>query len=75
MNHYPEKARVLAENGGYDIVCYGHDHILNADEYIGDTLLINPGAIMGYNGKDLSEVEPSFLVLDTSTMKAEAYKI
>lgn len=70
MNHYPDKARVLAKNGGYDLVCYGHNHILKADEHIGETLLINPGAVMGYNGKDLSEVEPSFLVLDTDTMKA-----
>ncbi|UJH68319.1 YfcE family phosphodiesterase [Allomuricauda sp. SCSIO 65647] len=74
-NHYPEKARSLAENGGYDVVCYGHNHILLADEMVGDTLLINPGAIMGYHGGELKDLSATFLVLDTETREATVYHL
>lgn len=49
VNHYPEVGRALAESGGYDLVCYGHDHT-KYEERIGETLLVNPGEIMGMNG-------------------------
>lgn len=50
VNHYPEIARPLAESGRYDLVCYGHDHTAH-EEQLGDTLLLNPGEIMGLNGR------------------------
>lgn len=75
MNHYPEKARELAENGGYDIVCYGHNHTVVNDEMVGNTLLINPGAIMGYHGGTLKNIPATFLVLDTDLLKAIVYQI
>ncbi len=93
MNHYPDKGRLLAESGMYDIVCYGHDHQLNADEKIPApspakdsgprpgreekryTLLLNPGAVMGYNGAALKEVQPSYLILDTDAMEAKVYQL
>lgn len=68
VNHYPDKARALAEQGGYDIVCYGHNHSL-AEERIGNTLLINPGAIMGYHGGQLKEVTATFMVLATQKLE------
>ena len=70
MNHYPDKARMLAENGGYDLVCYGHNHTLAQDQ-IGDTLLVNPGAIMGFHGGRLEDIEPTFLFLETDSMQTE----
>ena len=66
MNHYPDKARIMAENGGYDLVCYGHNHTL-AQENIGNTLLINPGAIMGFHGGRLEDIQPTFAILDTNS--------
>ncbi|MCP4975437.1 MAG: YfcE family phosphodiesterase [Maribacter sp.] len=75
MNHYPDKARVIAENGGFDIVCYGHNHTLVKDEVVDDTLLINPGPIMGYHGGGLRDIPATYLVLDTALPKAEVYQI
>lgn len=50
MNHYPKIARALAESRRYDLVCYGHDHTAH-EEWVGDTLLLNPGEMMGLNGR------------------------
>lgn len=49
VNHYPEIGRALAASGEYDLVCYGHDHTRH-EERVGDSLLLNPGEIMGMNG-------------------------
>jgi hypothetical protein len=64
MNHYPEIARRLAESGRYDLVCYGHDHQAH-QEVVGACLLLNPGELMGLNGR------PSFALYDTQTRQAE----
>ena len=69
MNHYPDKARQLAENGGYDVVCYGHNH-KRAEETVNNTLLINPGAVMGFHGGKLEEIPSTFIVLNTDTLKS-----
>ncbi len=50
LNHYPAIARDMAASGDYDLVCYGHDHTAN-EERVGDCLLLNPGEIMGLNGR------------------------
>jgi putative phosphoesterase len=50
INHYPEIARGLAHSGKYDLVCYGHDHTAFEDQ-IGQTILLNPGEVMGMNGR------------------------
>lgn len=75
MNHYPEKAGLLAESGAYDVVCYGHNHSLERDKKIGKTLMLNPGAIMGYHGGKLEEIDPTFLVLDTDKMEADVVRL
>lgn len=75
MNHYPEKAKILAENGGYDVVCYGHNHELSRDQTIGDTLFINPGAVMGFHGGKLEYIPATFLILDIETLATEVYII
>lgn len=74
-NHYPEKARELAENGGYDVVCYGHNHVLAINEKVGETLLINPGSIMGYHGGELKDIPATFSILDTDSRKGMVYTI
>jgi putative phosphoesterase len=50
VNHYPEIARGLALSAAYDLVCYGHDHTVN-EEKLGDCVLLNPGELMGMNGR------------------------
>ncbi len=50
MNHYPDIARGLAGSGRFDLVCYGHDHTAHSEQIAG-TLLLNPGEIMGLNGR------------------------
>jgi len=50
VNHYPKVARALAQSGNYDLVCYGHDHTANA-EWIGETMLLNPGELMGMSNR------------------------
>lgn len=70
VNHYPDKARTIAKTGTYDVVCYGHNHTF-AEEKVGDTLLINPGTIMGFHGGRLEDITPTFSVLDTLSMKTE----
>jgi hypothetical protein len=50
VNHYPEIARGLARSGLYDLVCYGHDHTAH-EARVGECLLLNPGEVMGMNGR------------------------
>lgn len=44
--HYPRLAEGLASSGKYDVICYGHNHKRKIHQ-IGDTLLINPGQLLG----------------------------
>ncbi len=68
VSHYPEIARGLASSGLYDIVCYGHDHTLN-EERIGDTLLLNPGEIMGRDGRS------TYVIVDSDDRSVEVYDV
>ena len=63
VTHYPEIARAVAASGEYDIVCYGHDHTAH-EEQVGDTLLLNPGELMGMKGKStLAQVDTETLLV------------
>ncbi len=68
VNHYPEIARGLARSGMYDVVCYGHDHTAHESRE-GDCLLLNPGEVMGLNGRsslalvDLADLRVEFVDL------------
>ncbi|WP_299532941.1 YfcE family phosphodiesterase [Ulvibacterium sp.] len=75
MNHYPEKARILAEHGAFDVVCYGHNHNLVAHETLNDTLFINPGTLMGFHGGNLKTIPATFLILDSKTLETKVYRI
>jgi len=68
MNHYPEIARSLAQCGKYDLVCYGHDHTAH-QEWIGEVLLLNPGEVMGMNGRS------TLAFFDTKTRRVEQKEI
>jgi putative phosphoesterase len=44
--HYNRLGAALAHSDLYDLVCYGHDHESH-HEWVGGTLLLNPGEMMG----------------------------
>ncbi len=68
VNHYPQIARGMALSGLYDAVFYGHDHTPH-QEYIGKTLLLNPGEVMGRFGKS------TFAAYDTQTGEAQIMSV
>ncbi len=74
MNHYPDKARSIAEQGQFDVVCYGHNHTL-AEEKIADTLLLNPGTIMGFHGGRLEDISATFAILETGDLSTEILEL
>ena len=51
-------AQGLAATGKYDLVCFGHSHQHFKDR-AGNTLLLNPGEVMGKDG------DPGFCLVDT----------
>ena len=68
MNHYPLIAQSLALSGQYDLVCYGHDHTAH-QEHVGETILLNPGEMMGMNGCS------TLAIFDTETRRVEPIEI
>jgi putative phosphoesterase len=76
MNHFDYLARPIAASGQYDVVCYGHNHLLGV-ERAGRTLLLNPGPIMGaaFDTGDWREVAPTFLIYDTQKDDVQTLEI
>lgn len=68
VTHLPQFAKSLASTDNYDIVLYGHTH-KNDCSKVGNTLLVNPGEIMGRFGK------PGFSIYDTGLDKVEFFDI
>ncbi|MFQ5493330.1 MAG: YfcE family phosphodiesterase [Candidatus Dojkabacteria bacterium] len=68
MSHYEDKSRPKAQSGKYELCIYGHDHTYNA-EVIGETLLLNPGALMGWGEP------PTFVIFDTEDRSVEKIEI
>ncbi|QLQ04620.1 MAG: metallophosphoesterase family protein [Anaerolineae bacterium] len=74
VNHYDDIALAIARGQTCDIVCYGHNHDFKI-EAIGDTLAINPGAVLGYNPVHRADVPCTFVIYDTQTHLAQGYRI
>lgn len=68
VTHFPEIGRALARSGQYDVVCYGHDHRFHLSRE-GQTLLINPGEVLGRLGAS------TFVLYDTETDEAERVEV
>ena len=66
--HYPAIAVGLAASERYDLVCCGHSHRV-AEERVRDTLLINPGEVMGRFGRS------TYVLYDTDTGQATLREI
>ncbi len=62
--HDPHYAYALARTGDYDICLFGHTHRWH-QEYVGKTLLLNPGEILG------KKEPPSWAMIDLNTMEVE----
>jgi putative phosphoesterase len=60
----PQLKDALIECGKYDIVIYGHTHVLENME-VGKTLVLNPGTAHGFGGK------ATIAILDTETKGTE----
>lgn len=73
-NHYPDLARPLAHSGLYDVVCYGHNHVYSAEQ-IGNTQLLNPGALMGYDPVNGCDIDATFIIYDAETGAAQGYRV
>ena len=63
VNHFDSIARPIAHSGLYDVVCYGHNHRVRAVR-LGNTLAINPGAIMGaaFGARGWEDVPATFAI-------------
>ena len=73
-NHFPELAQGLARGGGFDLVCYGHDHRFALAED-GGTLTIDPGTLLGFDPVAGHDVPPTFAVYDTLSGTATGYQL
>ncbi len=68
FHHYPVMARGIAAQGSFEVVCCGHNHRYQVEK-IGDTLLINPGQLLGMDEQAV------FAVLETATLDVEKVEI
>ena len=59
FTHQQIIAEGLAATGKYGLVCFGHSHEASVEK-VGETVLLNPGEIMGKEGP------PTFYLVDTS---------
>ncbi|MBF0118641.1 MAG: metallophosphoesterase [Desulfobacterales bacterium] len=62
--HHNIMAEPLSMTNKYNLVCFGHSHVYE-QKNIGNTLLLNPGEIMGKDGF------ATFCLVDTDTLKVE----
>lgn len=70
MTHYPFYANAMAKSGDYDLVVFGHDHLVRIETH-GNCLAVNPGTVYEhYEGNP-----PSFALYDTITHTAEIVAI
>lgn len=69
VNHFDNISRVIATSNAYDVVCFGHNHQFEISQ-AGDTLLINPGEIMGELTGDAT-----FVIYDTNRNRATRHDL
>jgi predicted phosphodiesterase len=76
MQHFDNIAKGLAASRLYDLVCYGHNHRRKL-ERIGDTLVVNPGPIMGaaFGPGGWEEVPASFAICSTESLEVAFYEV
>jgi putative phosphoesterase len=50
VTHFPDIAELAAKSGEYDVVVHGHTHEQRQKQF-GDTVLVNPGELLGRKEK------------------------
>ena len=73
-NHYSNIARALVNSPDFDVICFGHNHSYQI-ETIGNTLVINPGTLMGYDPLSGKDIPATFVVYDTDLKSASGFQI
>jgi putative phosphoesterase len=68
VHHFDDVGRLIAASGKYDVVCCGHNHVFEVAR-AGETLLINPGEIMGRFGTS------TYVVYDTVADEATRHEV
>lgn len=68
VTHYPQIGDALAQGSVYDLVCHGHSHERMV-EFVGDTLRVNPGEVMGRFGFS------TYALYETGTGQAEIISV
>jgi hypothetical protein len=68
VTHHEEIGVALAHTKEHDLVCCGHTHVYR-QEQIKDTMLLNPGDLMGKDGPG------SFCLFDTAARGIELVKL
>ena len=74
VNHYPDIAQSLADSKKYDLVCYGHNHV-HSIKKLENTLLINPGTIMGYDPLTRETIPATFVIYTPGLNELTSYQI
>jgi len=72
--HYPKLAQLLAKEGMRDAVFFGHTHEV-VNKKVGNTLLLNPGAVCGINFDSEGYGKATFALYDTGKNSAEIIEI
>ncbi len=73
-NHYVDISHALVAGSDFDVICYGHNHTYHI-ETIGNSLIINPGALMGYNPIIGKDIPATFVVYDTDSNSVASYQV
>jgi putative phosphoesterase len=73
VTHYPSLANTI-DPGAFDVICYGHDHTYHVSRH-GNTLKLNPGAVMGYLPSKRRTVPASFMIYDAAAHEVEGYRL
>jgi predicted phosphodiesterase len=74
VNHFDYLARPMAASEKYDVIFYGHNH-RRRHERFGSIDIINPGAIMGYDGPARRDIPSTFVIYDTGNATASWYAV
>ena len=74
VNHYPDIALPIAQSNQYDLVCYGHNHLFAIERH-GNTLTLNPGALLGYDPVNRRDIPATFILYDTTSNSASGYQV
>lgn len=69
ISHFDNIGRAMAESEVYDVICFGHNHQFEISKN-NDTLIINPGEIMGELSGDAT-----FAIYDTDKHEAKRFDL